>query len=689
MKHKSTIYSLLILILAFMISCNKPELIDDSEQKWLNEHPNLTVGISPNAPPYQYLNDKGELCGIFIDFLSIIEKRLDYKFKKVYDSDFSKLLSDVKSGNVDVLLEIQKTDERAKFLNFTPAILSHSHVIVTRNSQKGIHSIKDLHDKNIAVVNKFAIQEYLTVNFPDIKLTPYFEDIECLRSVSTGNTDAFICQQAVATYYIENEGISNLKIAGEIDYKNNLAIASRKDYSVLSSILTKAVNSISHEEKQDIYTKWLSFKVVPFYQEARFWAMIALVIVLVLIIISLFYIALKQKVRQKTKELELAKNKAEESDRLKTAFLANLSHEIRTPMNGIVGFSSLLKEPDITEDERLENITMIDKSVNRLLNIINDLVDISKIEAGIVEISNSQTNINELIDIIYTTFKPEADKKRITFQCEKALFVGDEIIYSDQEKINIILRNLVKNAFKYTERGTIEFGYEIDGKFIQFFVKDTGMGIPKDRQAEIFKRFIQADISDKLALQGAGLGLSIAQAYVEMLGGTIWVESEEDKGSIFHFKIPFNQLEKEIENIESNKPEKSNNNTDNLKILIAEDEDLVSKFLAVVLKGISSKILFAKTGKEALDLCRNHPDINLILMDLKMPEMDGLEATSQIRKFNKDVLIIAQTAYALAGDKEKTYQAGCNDYISKPIIKEELLAMIQKHCGQNLRSDLI
>jgi len=242
-------------------------------------------------------------------------------------------------------------------------------------------------------------------------------------------------------------------------------------------------------------------------------------------------------------ELVIAKDHAEQSDHLKSAFLANMSHEIRTPMNGILGFSELLKEPGLTGDQQQEYIKIIEKSGARMLNIINDIVDISKIEAGLMEINIKESNINEQIDFIHTFFKPEMDRKGIRFFSKKSLPLKEATIHTDREKIYAILTNLVKNAIKYTDEGSIEFGYNLKTesqiKVLEFFIKDTGIGIPKHRQKAVFERFIQADITDKMARQGAGLGLSISKAFVELLGGKIWVSSEEGKGSTFYFTLPY------------------------------------------------------------------------------------------------------------------------------------------------------
>jgi len=397
-----------------------------------------------------------------------------------------------------------------------------------------------------------------------------------------------------------------------------------------------------------------------------------------------------------TADLIAAKDKAEESERLKTAFLANMSHEIRTPMNGILGFAGLLKEPNLTGEEQQEYIRIIEKSGARMLNIINDIVDISKIEAGLMDIRIKESNINEQIDYIYKFFKPEVEAKGIKFLSQKGLSDEEAIIKTDREKIFAILTNLVKNAIKYSFGGTIEFGYSrIETQnfvslqhpgilqqptFLQFYIKDNGIGIPKDRQEAIFERFIQADIGDKQAFQGAGLGLSITKAYVEMLDGKIWVESEEGKGSTFYFTIPYNGEPEEIivlENIVSK--EATPPQIKPLKILIVEDDEGSAMLISLNIAKFSKEVLFAGDGAEAVEVCRNNPDIDLVLMDIKMPVMDGIEAMREILKFNSEVIIIAQTAYALLGDREKMIEVGCNDYISKPVKKEDLVEMIQKY----------
>jgi PAS domain S-box-containing protein len=384
--------------------------------------------------------------------------------------------------------------------------------------------------------------------------------------------------------------------------------------------------------------------------------------------------------RKRALELIKSKEKAEESDRLKSAFLANMSHEIRTPMNGILGFSSLLKEPGLTGDMQQEYIRIIEKSGNRMLNIINDIIDISKIESGLMEFNPKVSNINEMFEYIYNFFKPEVERKGMNLFVKKSDHLRPVIIITDQEKLYAILTNLVKNAIKYTSQGFIEIGFGVKGNNLEFFVKDTGIGIPPNRQKAVFERFIQADISDKQAYQGAGLGLSIAKAYVELLGGKIWMDSVELMGTTFYFTLPFTAATTLETDFKQNAMvAESVNQVKSLKILIVEDDETSEKLMAIGVGNLARHILRATTGAEAVRICHEHPDLDLVMMDLQMPVMDGFEATRQIRAFNKDVIIIAQTAFAFVSDRKKALEAGCNDYIAKPVLKDELHSVIEKY----------
>ncbi|MBM2817062.1 MAG: hypothetical protein HW421_3824 [Ignavibacteria bacterium] len=422
------------------------------------------------------------------------------------------------------------------------------------------------------------------------------------------------------------------------------------------------------------------------------------------------------ELKEYQKELVLAKAKAEENDRLKTAFLQNMSHEIRTPLNGIIGFSKLLAEREISKEEVKEFTGIIQQSGNRLLELVNNVLDISKIETGQLEIHNKTFSINQLIADLYTFFSSETELKQLTFNYHNSLEDKFSFIYSDESKINQILTNLIHNAIKYTQAGSIEFGYEVkvykssddfqssddylkvykssddfqssddyhelNQNVIQFYVKDTGIGIAEDMHERIFERFMQGDVSISRGYEGAGLGLAICKGLVELLGGKIWLESEINKGTTFYFNLPYN-YSNQIEDT-SNREVACNVFTEiskpyKIKILIAEDDMTSYIYLSKVLEHSDWELIRAENGVQAIELVRNTPDIDLILMDIRMPVMDGIKATKLIKEFKPDLPIIAQTAYAFSQERENILAIGCDDYISKPIDVEKLMRIIDKY----------
>ena len=394
--------------------------------------------------------------------------------------------------------------------------------------------------------------------------------------------------------------------------------------------------------------------------------------------------------KQDEEDLLKAKEKAEENDRLKTAFLANMSHEIRTPMNGILGFTELLKEPGLTGEQQKEFIGIIEKSGERMLNIINDIFCISKVEAGAMTTSSTETNVNEQLENLFKFFKPEADYKGLSLSYKCALPSEKSVIITDSEKFYAVFLNLIKNAMKFTDNGFIEFGYQLkpsvktndkksDRSFeLEFFVKDSGIGIMKEKKDIVFERFRQASEGDARRFEGAGLGLSISKAYIEMLGGKIWVESVLGEGSVFYFTLPYNyEPEEKISVITSSENEEDK--IKNLKIMIAEDDKFSEKLFNMAVKKYSREIINVDNGLDAVEVCRKNPDIDLILMDILMPVMNGYDAVKHIREFNKDVIIIAQTAFVLTSDRNKAIEAGCNDFITKPINNVLFAELMKKY----------
>ena len=372
-------------------------------------------------------------------------------------------------------------------------------------------------------------------------------------------------------------------------------------------------------------------------------------------------------------ELIQARIKAEQSDRLKSAFLANMSHEIRTPLNAIVGFSRLMTTTDNREDEKLYS-EIINQNSDVLLQLINDILDLSKIEAGTFEYIKQPMDLGEMCHNVYEIHKGRVQEGvTLTLDNENDSLMINE----DKNRILQLITNLITNAIKFTYEGEIHFGFKLKKDYIDFYVKDTGIGISEEKLSHIFGRFVKLNSF----VQGTGLGLAICQMIVEKIGGAITVESELHEGSTFRFTIPYdmyNKQEKFKKNAEREQHLKVAIKSLQLRtLLVAEDVD--SNFLLMnTVLGKKYKLIRARDGREAVDMYKeNHPD--LIFMDIKMPYMDGLEATRLIRGYSKDIPIIALTAFAFESDRERAIEAGCNDYLTKPVSQEAIEKILDKY----------
>jgi PAS domain S-box-containing protein len=380
-----------------------------------------------------------------------------------------------------------------------------------------------------------------------------------------------------------------------------------------------------------------------------------------------------------------ARKKAVESDRLKSAFLANMSHEIRTPMNGIIGFSNLLKNPGLNRDQQMEYVGFIEKCGNSLLNLIDDIIDVSKIEAGQLVVRETETNINDILQELFITF----DKNRILEnkgEIELRLVIPQEplieSILTDPFRLKQILNNLISNALKFTEQGFIEFGYKLVENEIQFHVKDTGLGIPRDKFDLIFDRFGQVLENERLNRKGTGLGLAISINLVKLLGGKMWLESEVGRGSVFYFTIPRRNNFIIDDKRKLSYPVVNNFEWIGKKLLVVDDEELNWIFIRDLIKPTKAETIWARNGKEAVDIYQGNSNIDLILMDFRMPVMNGFEATKVIRSFDSQIPIIALTAFAQEDEKELILHAGCNAFLSKPVGNDQLIKMVN-HFLQN------
>lgn len=805
---KFTFFILVSILLFALNSCyvKDKDYLSENEKEWLaQKEDKIEVLFGYASPPNVILDESGLRRGLLIDLINEMERYVGDIFIIKEFTAWADLMEYAQVNENYIIAGIARTDDRMKYFNFTNSFIKVPYVIITQKN-KYYHSVEDLYDAICCTPESYAVNDFLKDNYPKLNKTHYRTPLECLRSVSSGTTDATIINQVFATYLIEKQGISNLHITGETPYINRLSVGVSKNNPVLFSIMDKTIDHIEPETHREIYRKWINVSDTQYSKNTFYIVLFIFFMAFVLLAIAWLIVwGLRKQVSSQTrqikeseskykaliensndaiylrtgKQLEIvnkqfiklfeypdeelfadgfdiskliapedrqriqpyliasfqkdkrpqklefkiitksgnykeisvslsyilrgdvlstqgvmrdvtieneqarqlifSRDKAEESDRLKSIFLANMSHEIRTPMNGILGFAKLLKKPNLSPSKQETFINVIEKSGKRMLSTINDLVNISKIEAGQVEVLLTDINIYELCENLNSFFKIEAEQKglKLIFKVESSSV--EKFVHSDADKIFAILSNLINNAIKYTPQGEIEYGFKIENNQLHAYVKDTGIGIAKERQKAIFDRFVQADLSITKGYEGSGLGLSISKAYVDMLGGDLSLISEIGKGTTFNFSLPAN-----MEQLSFIKPDLEHNilnkgNFKNTTLLVAEDDEVTLSFFEELLEEECQKVYYAKNGQEAIDLCRTHEDINLVLLDIKMPYKNGYEAFHAIKIMRPSIPIIAQTAYALTSDIMKTMEAGFNDFISKPIDKEKLFFLIEKY----------
>ncbi|MCD4747674.1 MAG: tetratricopeptide repeat protein [Bacteroidales bacterium] len=480
-------------------------------------------------------------------------------------------------------------------------------------------------------------------------------------------------------------------------------------------------NTVKKERENEILRRDINIQKLKISKEQNVRNSIMIIsilaLLLVLILVVFIYnryrekqkinIQLEKRVKERTKKLQQeiirheqtayklkkAKEKAEESDKLKTRFLSNMSHEIRTPMNVILGFSNLLSDPALTKKEKKEFIMLINNNGIALLNIINDIIDIAKIEAGQLKIKEEKCQINKILNELYLSYNDKLirnSKNNIELLLSRSNNDNEFTILTDPQRIRQIISNLLNNSIKNIDNGFIEFGYYIknqqDKSLIEFFVTDTGIGIPSDKLGIIFDRFRQVDDLGTRKTDGTGLGLAISKNLVKLLNGNMYVESEVGKGTKFYFTIPYKPAKINDMKVSVAKISKKEYNWKDKTILIAEDIESNYKVIEIILKKTKAKLIWAKNGLETVDICKSNDKIDIVLMDIRMPVMNGLKATKEIKKHRKNLPVIAQSAYALVEDIEKSYLAGCDDHITKPLNPRILLSTIAKYIDKKSKA---
>jgi signal transduction histidine kinase len=431
----------------------------------------------------------------------------------------------------------------------------------------------------------------------------------------------------------------------------------------------------------------LDFNAKHWHDRLIFEVVESTIILSLLLLTFLFAVSIKFKNNALKKEITERKRAekaviealsiAESGNRLKTAFMNNISHEIRTPLNGILGFTGLILQPDITEEEKKQYYSLIEASSKRLIQTVTSYMDISLIATGTMEVKKNLFDLHKVLQNLYDQYESLCQVKNIFLTLKMPDKVQKMMLLSDAELFQKVLSCLLDNAVKFTAKGSVSFGYVVKPGLIEFFVSDTGLGISKEAQTRIFEDFVQEESLLTRGHEGSGLGLSIAEGVASLLGGKIRLESEKGSGSVFFFDIPYEGTVTEQPSAEVE--EKMDLWHSSPVVLIAEDDESNLFYLERILIKRGVNVFTAVNGREAVDQCHAHPEISLVLMDLKMPVMDGFEATRAIRLFRPELPVIAITAFSMSGDKKKALEAGCNEYLAKPVSKIELFEILSKH----------
>ncbi len=640
--------------------------LSKNEQQWLKEHPVLRLGLDPVWEPIEFIDEKGQYRGISSAFMQRLAGMLGVTLQFDPKQTWEEAVERARKGEVDVMPALNPSPQRAEFLRFTKPYLHFPFMIFTRKDAPLITGMEDLAGMRIAVERNYVTREYLERDYPMLQQVLSEGTPEALRMVSTGRADAYVGNLTMASYMLDKLGLGNLKVAAPAPYSNDLAIGVRKDWAELVPILNKALATIGDDERRAIRQKSLAIRYDVEVNYTLLWKVVAGAAGLLLL--TLLWLA--QTKRQKA-ALAKAKAEAEQANRFKSYFLANMSHEIRTPMNAIMGFSYLALQTELST-RQYHYMDKIHASAQALLGVINDILDFSRIEAGKLEIENVPFSLDEVYENLANITMMRAEEKGLELTFQHASVVPDSLV-GDPLRLGQILANLVGNAIKFTERGgitvSVDRGRQEEKRvWLRFSVSDTGIGIPTEQIPRLFGAFTQLDDSTTRRYGGSGLGLSICNHLVQLMGGEIEVRSELGKGSTFTFRLPFAPGKAAAFEL------KPDPDLRNLRALVVDDNPSAREILAERLASFTFETATANNASEAMQQLesaeREGRPFKLVLMDWRMPGVNGVEAGRQI-KHGGELLhvpaVILVTAYGREEVMRQAEAAGLDGFLIKPV----------------------
>ncbi|PCJ48171.1 MAG: hypothetical protein COA74_09910 [Gammaproteobacteria bacterium] len=686
------------------------QVLSIEQKKWIERNPIFKLGIDNHSPPIEFINEDNEFSGISSSYIKVIKSKLNIQLVSQENLSWGELIQAIKVGTIDILPAIVKSSKREAFINFTKPYISFPIVVVTKKNGIFLTNLDDAKQLKVGVVQNYFTEDLLRENHPDLNLIVFESANQALQQVNKGELDAFVHDIAIITHEMNNSNFNNIKIATSTPYKLEISLGVRKGLEPLVPILNNIIDSISPEQRSEIANRWLALNINLGTSFSTFvlWSMPLLGFLTLLII---FIVRANKKLHlditeknQLAESLENAKQSAIKANKAKDDFLANMSHEIRTPLSAVLGLTHLL-EDSILDSEQTHLVQLLNRSAESLLSLVNDILDLSKIEAGKLKIEHLAFNLLDLLNDIESQIKLKIGSKNIQFLLSISKDVPKNIV-GDPLRLSQIILNLCINAVKFTEQGSIilevkNIQQDEDFLNLHFTVIDTGIGLTLEQQLRLFRTYSQADSSTTRKYGGTGLGLAICKNLCEMMEGKIWVESQIEKGSKFHFTSRFNNLslseqslsnlslKHETEDFQKHDQTKQQTSTFDLEILrgkrvLVVDDNLVNLTIAskiLVKSGII--ITTAMNGEEAIKLLQQEFDskpFDAVLMDIQMPVMDGYTATTKIRQHKdlKNLPIIAVSANVMEKDIQKSLDVGMNAHISKPIDIARLLNTLCK-----------
>lgn len=655
--------------------------LTESDWAYVSQLAELKYGHRTNFPPISYLDQQGNPAGIIVDYVQLISERLGIHIKPVLLEDPTVLQRNLDDRTIDLTMVLQNYGDRSESLEFTKPYMSIPYTLVARNDVAIIQGLDDLVGKTVGVfVSSLAYSYLKNEQTNGINVRTYSDIEKAMRDIKQGVIYGFIENEVFIDYLRRSSHYSDeLKFAGTLPFAYKPSIGTRKDLAKLIPILNKVLSELTEREQKLIYRRWVNTPVIRQldWSKIAFWVSFATIIVLVFISLILYW----------NRKLVAARIEAENANQAKSLFLANMSHEIRTPMNAILGFAEILQEDDSLSSKHKHSLDVIQTAGNHLLSLINDILDISKIEAGRVSLAHSACEIQALLRGLEQMFQISAKNKGLSLSFEN-IDQLPAVINTDEGKLRQILINLIGNAVKFTQQGHINCLCEyqvLDNDQIKIIihVSDTGPGIDEADRDKVFSTFEQTRTGLRTG-GGTGLGMAISKAYAQLMGGDITLDSKPGTGSefIFTFVGELSLMASEADDT----PQLGQASIDGSKhrVLVVDDIATNRNLVTGILKPLGFTLYEAENGREAIDQVWQHtPDI--VLMDIRMPEMDGITASRQIHQSHPDLPIIAMTAGVFDKDPELSRSAGFNAFLDKPFKRYELLQLLAQYLSVEIQ----